>query len=218
MLLLSFLPPRGHLKCNWLSTEGCASAALKKKKSSFPTPSYSRFFSSWNKHTQFVLKKKEQKLLQKSSVTCKIGIFKTNLLYTASPICCPLHSWGQVVYCLGLNLHQLLGAKKAEVQRRGLESIGSAAVCHTWTQSLTPLHKEAWMKGRRNMNWRTIQAVLHLQLILSPIDWCKKNIHSLGSGGWKRGSVLVRAPFWPSHRHCLIFSPRCRHRASPPAL
>lgn len=67
MLLLSFFPPRGHLKCNWLSTEGCASAALekKKKKTFLPyTLSDSGFFSSWNKYSQFVLKK-EQKLLQK---------------------------------------------------------------------------------------------------------------------------------------------------------
>lgn len=37
---------------------------------------------------------------------------------------------------------------------------------------------------------------------------------SLGSGGWKRGSVLVRAPFWASHCHRLISSPGGRDLAS----
>lgn len=125
MLLLSFFPPRGHLKCNWLSTEGCASAALKKKKKrnlpSLHLVLLTFLFLLKQIHTICFKKKKRNKnYFKKYNVTCKIGIFKTILLYTASPICCLLHLWGQVVYCLGLNLHQLLWAKKAEVQRGGL--------------------------------------------------------------------------------------------------
>lgn len=213
MLLLSFFPPLGHLKCNWLSREGCTTAGLKKILLSYTLTSH--FFFPWNKHTLFTFffffTKKVIKIFQKYSVICKIGIFKTNLfqnrfytqhLQSAASSSCGGRLWTVCDWiCNSFCRLRKLQAKEREwwVQRLSscLEQVGS---------NLIPLHLEGLSKIKVtvNMNSRRLPAVLHFE----PIQWsitdgCNRNLSLsvLEAGG-------VVQFWWGLHSgpHTAIFS------------
>lgn len=118
------------------------------------------------------------------------------------------------MYCLGLNLHQLLWAKKAEVQRGG-PGVGRLSCCLAHMDSHRSIEK-----GSLNERDKEHEFEDNSGCASPSADTVKSHrllqgkFLSLGSGGCKHGSVLVRAPFWASHRYRLISSPGGRPLAS----